>query len=449
MIGMRSRGCSTTFILFSILLLLCQPSVVQALNVQTYGDYIGAGNSFQNQGEYEKALDAFNAAIQLNPDLVDGWSGKLFALNSLGRFEETVQVSGDALKHVKGDEHFWTDVGWALDELKRYDEADQAYQKALSFNPNFYWAWNNLAAADADAGKFNEGLGPVEKAISIDPANPYGWQNKANILYQLGRYPEALEAINRSLSLDPGWLQAQSTQLAIMKAIQNSTAPVTQQPAIPTTSILQESPKSSGESPSNTALVFFMIIGCMGVAAGATSIWARSRRRKSLSAGKVQNDILSGRTDEKPDTGSPGGISRLKPQSHHDVFISYSEEDKPIADAVCSRLEARSMRCWIAPRDVLPGREYPEAIIDAIDESRIMVLIFSSSSNTSPHVIRELTRAVGNGAVIIPFRIEDIQPSKSMAYLINLPHWLDALTPPLEKHIEKLAETVQFLLEQE
>jgi hypothetical protein len=77
-----------------------------------------------------------------------------------------------------------------------------------------------------------------------------------------------------------------------------------------------------------------------------------------------------------------------------------------------------------------------------------MVLIFSSSSNTSPHVIRELTRAVDKEAIIIPFRIEDIQPSKAMAYLINVPHWLDALTPPLEKHIEKLAEIVQFLLKQ-
>jgi hypothetical protein len=76
----------------------------------------------------------------------------------------------------------------------------------------------------------------------------------------------------------------------------------------------------------------------------------------------------------------------------------------------------------------------------------IMVLVFSSYSNNSPHVIRELTRAVSQEVIIVPFRIEDIQPSKSMAYLINVPHWLDALTPPVEKHIDKLAEIVQLLL---
>lgn len=47
---------------------------------------------------------------------------------------------------------------------------------------------------------------------------------------------------------------------------------------------------------------------------------------------------------------------------------------------------------------------------------------------------------------IIPFRIEDVPPSKSMEYFISSPHWLDALTPPLEKHLNQLAGTVSLLL---
>ena len=131
-----------------------------------------------------------------------------------------------------------------------------------------------------------------------------------------------------------------------------------------------------------------------------------------------------------------------------DVFVSYSSEDKPVADAVCSSLESRGIRCWIAPRDILPGTNYQESIIDAIDSSKIMILIFSSHSNTSPHVIREITRAIARGVVVIPFRIEDVAPSKSMEYLISVPHWLDAMTPPLEQHLEKLGHTVSILLEQ-
>jgi hypothetical protein len=130
----------------------------------------------------------------------------------------------------------------------------------------------------------------------------------------------------------------------------------------------------------------------------------------------------------------------------HDVFISYSSHDKAVADAVCASLEARRIRCWIAPRDVLPGVPYAEALIDGLNQSRLMVLVFSNNSNTSPQVVREVERAVNKGIAIIPFRIENVVPSKAMEYFVSSSHWLDALTPPLEMHLQRLADTVQVLL---
>lgn len=131
----------------------------------------------------------------------------------------------------------------------------------------------------------------------------------------------------------------------------------------------------------------------------------------------------------------------------HDVFISYSTQDKVIADALCARLEQQKLRCWIAPRDVLPGSVWGEAIIDAISNSRAMVVVFSSSSNTSPQVMREVERAVSKGLAIVPFRIEDVAMSKSLEYFLSTPHWLDAMTRPLEAHMDRLASVLQSLLE--
>jgi hypothetical protein len=130
----------------------------------------------------------------------------------------------------------------------------------------------------------------------------------------------------------------------------------------------------------------------------------------------------------------------------HDVMISYAKVDKPTADAICSRLENIGIRCWIAPRDILPGKEWGEAIIDAIEGCAIMVLVFSSSSNNSMQVLRELERAAHGNKVIIPFRIEGIEPAKSMQFFLSVPHWLDAFTPPLEEHIEKLGQTVRIFI---
>jgi len=130
----------------------------------------------------------------------------------------------------------------------------------------------------------------------------------------------------------------------------------------------------------------------------------------------------------------------------YDVFISYASEDKIVADAVCAMLESHAVRCWIAPRDVLPGVAYGEAIIDAIRGCRIMILVFSSKSNTSPHIPKEIERAVSAGVAVIPFRIEDVRPGKSLDYFIGSVHWLDALTRPLEQHLDRLVQNVQTLL---
>jgi len=62
----------------------------------------------------------------------------------------------------------------------------------------------------------------------------------------------------------------------------------------------------------------------------------------------------------------------------HDVFISYSSKDKPIADAICANVEATGIRCWIAPRDIAPGEDWPTAITKTISHSRILVLVFSA-----------------------------------------------------------------------
>ncbi|MDP4093861.1 MAG: TIR domain-containing protein [Bacillota bacterium] len=130
----------------------------------------------------------------------------------------------------------------------------------------------------------------------------------------------------------------------------------------------------------------------------------------------------------------------------HDVFISYSSNDRNVANTICSVLESRKVRCWIASRDITPGREWGESIIEAIEQSKIMVLIFSSAANKSQQVLREVERAVNKNVIIIPFRIEDVLPTKSMEYFLYATHWLDALTPDMEMHVRKLVDTVDRLI---
>lgn len=121
-----------------------------------------------------------------------------------------------------------------------------------------------------------------------------------------------------------------------------------------------------------------------------------------------------------------------------DVFVSYSQPDFACAMELVGRMEQEGINCWIAPRDIAPSADWAAEIIDAISNSRTMVLVFSGSSNESPQVRREVERAVHKQVSILPFRIENVLPSKSLEYFLSAQHWMDAFPPPREPHYARL-----------
>ena len=126
----------------------------------------------------------------------------------------------------------------------------------------------------------------------------------------------------------------------------------------------------------------------------------------------------------------------------YDVFISYSSVNKQTADAICHYFEARSLRCWYAPRDVRPGMDYREEIMAAITHCKCLLLVYTKESNDSPDVLNEVTAAFKAKIPILPFRVENVAMKPALAYYLNGVHWLDALTPPIENNIHVLYQTV-------
>lgn len=131
----------------------------------------------------------------------------------------------------------------------------------------------------------------------------------------------------------------------------------------------------------------------------------------------------------------------------YDVFLSHSHADKLYADAICHRLEAADLRCWVAPRDIRAGEDWAEAIINGMDQCRVLVLVFSANSNNSPQVRREVERAVNKGLSILPIRIEDVPLSKSLEYFISAQHWLDAIGGDMDASLARLGECIAVLLD--
>jgi hypothetical protein len=130
----------------------------------------------------------------------------------------------------------------------------------------------------------------------------------------------------------------------------------------------------------------------------------------------------------------------------YDVFVSHSSKDKSQADTLCVALEGAGLRCWIAPRDIDPGRKWDESIMDGIASSRVVLLVHSANANASDDVEREIVHASNAELPVLPVRLEDVQLSKSMSYHLVQAQWLDAFPPPIDAHLAMVVEAVQELV---
>ena len=85
--------------------------------------------------------------------------------------------------------------------------------------------------------------------------------------------------------------------------------------------------------------------------------------------------------------------SPAQASSGSDVFVSYASQDAAVANGIVEALEKHGITCWIAPRDVTPGAFYADAIVGAINASRVLVVLLTQNAVGSTHVLREVERA--------------------------------------------------------
>lgn len=128
------------------------------------------------------------------------------------------------------------------------------------------------------------------------------------------------------------------------------------------------------------------------------------------------------------------------------VFISHAHQDRASAEQLLAALESRGIKCWSAPRDVPPGGSYAESILRGIEGSSCFVLVFTQHSNLSPHVLREVERALTLGLNIIPIRFDDSGVSKSLDYLLATVHWLSAASEPRARALQHAVEQIASCL---
>ncbi len=128
------------------------------------------------------------------------------------------------------------------------------------------------------------------------------------------------------------------------------------------------------------------------------------------------------------------------------VFISYSSIDKAVAEQVCAAVEKAGHGCWMAPRDIEPGADYPSAVLDGLRNAHAVVVIVSAAAVASPHILTEIGHAFGEKKPIIPFRLSPGPLPPNFDYFLSMSQWLDAHDGCTAENLARLTEAVSEAL---
>lgn len=131
------------------------------------------------------------------------------------------------------------------------------------------------------------------------------------------------------------------------------------------------------------------------------------------------------------------------------VFISHSSDDAELASAICDALEQADIECWIAPRDVLPGQQWTNALDPTIERCRAVLLLYSGNVLASRIVPSEISTALKYGKLIIPFKIQSLELLGWVHTYLSVHHFFEMFPHPETRLPDFVSQTKRALLKHE
>lgn len=174
---------------------------------------IARGHWHQANGDHEKAIEDFTAALRLQPESQDStlWRSRGRAYFVLKQYEEAVSDLSKAIQLNADDQWSLFIRAATRQELGQLDLALVDFTKAIDLKPSARKVYVYRARIHRDLGDFEAALADCQQAIDLDPERDERWfrREEAYVLRgdvyadDLQQYDKAAEEYAKALELDP------------------------------------------------------------------------------------------------------------------------------------------------------------------------------------------------------------------------------------------------------
>src|SRR2546422_424929 len=147
----------------------------------------------------EIAIAGYRRAIDLDPQLIDAYINLGNLSSELGMHEEALETYQQALEFDPDNDELYLNVGDAYRTQNLYEDAIQAYRQSLILNPDNASAAGNLREIRELVNEQIRRITDQEKQVDEDPGDSSRYAELVSLYLDMRRYDQALSVANQML----------------------------------------------------------------------------------------------------------------------------------------------------------------------------------------------------------------------------------------------------------
>jgi tetratricopeptide (TPR) repeat protein len=184
-------------------------------NKEYADEYYEQGLVFYKSMEYDRSIDDFTKALEINPKDKENHKvyymrGRSYLENrqyneAINDFTKALEICPDTDKATKFS--IIESRGNAYHALNKNDAAFTDFSDAIALNPkheNIKYVYNNRGWILQGEQDYKKALKDYYAALAIDPAFAPSYYGRASAYSKSGNLPRAIEDAKEALRLDPG-----------------------------------------------------------------------------------------------------------------------------------------------------------------------------------------------------------------------------------------------------
>ena len=173
----------------------------QAVQLDPTNDaaYRSLAGAYQHLNQPDKAEETYKRALAVRPQYWRGYTYLGAFYSARAEYEKAVATWHRATELAPENYIAWNGLGANLLYLGRDDEAVQSFAKSISFRPNLS-AYNNLAVAQFHLHRFHDSVANYQEALKLDDSDYQTWGNLGDSYYYGGDPASAMEAYRKAIS---------------------------------------------------------------------------------------------------------------------------------------------------------------------------------------------------------------------------------------------------------